>query len=86
MQEKEDTGYVMSLEDIMPIRELDFSSGYPVDMSDPSILGNEFEVPQEKTLNTEDFAFTGQPQEQAKPRLYVPLKARDENEDEEGAQ
>ena len=28
---------------------------HQVDPNDPSILGNEFEVPQEQTLNTEDF-------------------------------
>ena len=60
---KEDTasGYVMSLEDIMPIRDIEFDGAHQVDPSDPSIIGNEFEVPQEKTLNTEDFAFTGLP-------------------------
>lgn len=45
----------MSLDDIMPIRELEFHGAHQVDPSDPSILGNEFEVAQEKTLNTEDF-------------------------------
>ena len=46
VQEKEDTGYTISLEDIMPIRELEFHNGaHQVDPNDPSILGNEFEVP-----------------------------------------
>lgn len=45
----------MSLDDIMPIRELEFHGAHQVDPNDPSILGNEFEVAQEKTLNTEDF-------------------------------
>ena len=42
-----------------------------MDPCDPSIIGKEFEVPQEKTLNTEDFAFTGLPAHQEKPRLYI---------------
>ena len=41
------------LEDIMPI------GSFEHDGQDISILGNEFDVPQEKTLNTEDFNFTG---------------------------
>ena len=71
--EKEGTsgGYVMSLEDIMPINQLEFDGAHQVDQCDPSIIGNEFEVPQEKTLNTEDFAFTGLPAHQEKPRLYI---------------
>ena len=61
----------MSLDDIMPIRELEFDGAHQVDPNDPSILGNEFEVPQEQTLNTEDFAFTGLPAHHEKPRLYM---------------
>lgn len=32
-----------------------FHGAHQVDPQDPSIIGNEFEVQQEKTLNTEDF-------------------------------
>ena len=51
---------------------------------DPSILGNEFEVVQEKTLNTDDFQFTGLPAQYAMPRLYVPpgQKGFDDDDDE----
>ena len=51
---------------------------------DPSILGNEFEVVQEKTLNTDDFQFTGLPAQYAKPRLYVPQgpEGFDDDDDE----
>ena len=62
----------MDLEDIMPIRDLSQHEARQVDPLDPSILGNEFEVPQEKTLNTDDFQFTGLPAQYEKPRLYVP--------------
>ena len=62
---------MIDLEDIMPIRELEFHEARNVDPNDPSIFGNEFEVPQEQTLNTEDFAFTGLPPNADKPRLYI---------------
>ena len=70
-QEKEQSTDMplINLEDIMPINnyESNYASiahpddGRKVDKTDPSIFGNEFEVPQEKTLNTEDFTFTGLP-------------------------
>ena len=44
------------------------------DHEDPQIIGNEFEVPQEQTLETEEFYNGLQQQQQqkpAKPVLYV---------------
>ena len=52
--------------------EAESHGAHPVDLTDPSILGNEFEVPQEKTLNTEDFAFGLLPSStKDKPKLFV---------------
>lgn len=53
-----------------------------LDPQDPSIFGNEFEVPQEQTLNTDDFNFTGllnQPQSHFadKPKLYVNMNNKE---------
>ena len=71
LREKEETGGLINLEDLVPLDQDDQFMARRVDPDDPSIFGNEFEVPQEKTLNTEDFQFTGLPTNQQKPKLYV---------------
>lgn len=55
LREKEETGGLINLEDLVPLDQDDHFMARRVDPDDPSIFGNEFEVPQEKTLNTEDF-------------------------------